>query len=418
MRNEMKLYRFPDNKIWKAAFMVSLFALLLLARDTLVTTCLVGFYPSQLIGAGLMAVMGAVFLAVNRKKLPQILRDKRMLAFAVTAVLILLPMAFKLDMQLMYFSVLLCIFFAIFLTYFVTMQEVAKCFVVMMTVLGAYSLLAVYLGRIPVDRDMMELPTFVNAGGRDFYNFGLSFVSISQVKYRNFGIFREPGVYQFFLILALLLHNYILTWDKSWKFWLINTILVVTALTTFSTNGVVEAGLLVLVVFFDKKLYKDKKILITAIVLAVAAVAGVTAILLRGGDLAFTLKQMFAKLYTLNRSSSARLDAIVADIGFFLRNPIFGERIAVVLEAVEHNTTSTMLMFAMFGICGGGLHLASWVALVWSKNRKLWVNLALLMIMLMSFNTQNIIADVFFWLFPIMALTEKGLPLLTKKAGK
>lgn len=414
----MELYRFPDNKPWKISFWVYLLVMLLLARDTLITTCLVGFYPSQLTVAGLVVALGMVFLIAKRRELPKILRDRRMLAFAIAAVLILLPMVCKLDPQLMYFSVLLCVFFGVFLTYFVTMKEVAKCYVVLMTALAAYSVFAVYIGRLPADRGAVELPTFINAGGRDFYNFGLSFVSIREVKYRNFGIFREPGVYQYFLILALLLHNYVLTWDKQWKFWAVNVILVVTALTTFSTNGVVEAGLLVLVVFFDKKLYKDKKILISAIVLAILAVAGVTLIILRGGDLAFTLKQMFAKLYTLNRSSSARLDAIVVDIGFFVRNPIFGERIAVVLEAVEHNTTSTMLMFAMFGILGGGLHLASWVALTWDKERKVWVNVSLLVIMLMSFNTQNIIADVFFWLFPVMALTEKGLPLLKMKAGK
>lgn len=410
----MKLYRFPDSKKWVCAFWAYLLVMLLLARDTLITHCIVSFYPSQLTVAALIVILGVVFLAVNRKNLKEVFRDRRLLAFAITAVLILAPMVFKLDPQLMYFSVLLCIFFAILLTYFVTMKEVARCYVVIMTLMAAYSVFAVYLGRIPADRGLIRLPTFVNAGGRDFYNFGLSFVSIREVKFRNFGIFREPGVYQFFLILALLLHNYVLSWDKAWKYWAINIILVVTALTTFSTNGVVEAGLLVLVVFFDKKLYKDKKILITAIVLAVLAAIGITVIMLRGGDLAFTLKQMVAKLYTLNRSSSARLDAIVADIGFFVRNPLFGEEIAVVLGSVEHNTTSTMLMFAMFGILGGGLHLASWVALTWDTERKLWVNLSLLVIMLMSFNTQNIIADVFFWLFPIMALTEKGLPLLNK----
>jgi len=410
----MKLYRFPDSKKWVCAFWAYLLVMLLLARDTLITHCIVSFYPSQLTVAALIVILGVVFLAVNRKNLKEVFRDRRLLAFAITAVLILAPMVFKLDPQLMYFSVLLCIFFAILLTYFVPMKEVARCYVVIMTLMAAYSVFAVYLGRIPADRGLIRLPTFVNAGGRDFYNFGLSFVSIREVKFRNFGIFREPGVYQFFLILALLLHNYVLSWDKAWKYWAINIILVVTALTTFSTNGVVEAGLLVLVVFFDKKLYKDKKILITAIVLAVLAAIGITVIMLRGGDLAFTLKQMVAKLYTLNRSSSARLDAIVADIGFFVRNPLFGEEIAVVLGSVEHNTTSTMLMFAMFGILGGGLHLASWVALTWDTERKLWVNLSLLVIMLMSFNTQNIIADVFFWLFPIMALTEKGLPLLNK----
>ena len=410
----MKLYRFPDNKKWVCAFWAYLLVMLLLARDTLITHCIVSFYPSQLTVAALIVILGVVFLAVNRKNLKEVFRDRRLLAFAITAVLILAPMVFKLDPQLMYFSVLLCIFFAILRTYFVPMKEVARGYVVIMTLMAAYSVFAVYLGRIPADRGLIRLPTFVNAGGRDFYNFGLSFVSIREVKFRNFGIFREPGVYQFFLILALLLHNYVLSWDKAWKYWAINIILVVTALTTFSTNGVVEAGLLVLVVFFDKKLYKDKKILITAIVLAVLAAIGITVIMLRGGDLAFTLKQMVAKLYTLNRSSSARLDAIVADIGFFVRNPLFGEEIAVVLGSVEHNTTSTMLMFAMFGILGGGLHLASWVALTWDTERKLWVNLSLLVIMLMSFNTQNIIADVFVWLFPIMALTEKGLPLLNK----
>ena len=410
----MKLYRFPENGIWKAAFWTMCLTMLLLARDTLFTSCLIGFYPAQLTVAGLVAALGIVLLAVNRKNIREILRDQRLLAFAVAAVMILAPMVFKADLQLMYLSVLLCIFFAVGLTYFVTMQEVARCYVVLMTILAAYSVFAVYIGRIPADRGMIDLPTFVNAGGREFYNFGLSFVSIREVRFRNFGIFREPGVYQFFLILALLLHNYILSWDKEWKFWLINGVLVVAAISTFSTNGVVAAGLLVLLVFFDKKLYKNKRILITAIALVTLAVAGAAVIMLRGGDMAFTLKQMVEKLYTLNRSSSARLHAVVADIGFFIRNPLFGEKIAVVLESVEHNTTSTMLMFAMFGILGGGLHLVSLVALTWDKDRKRWVNLSLTVIMLMSFNTQNMIADVFFWLFPIMALTETGLPLLNK----
>jgi len=37
----------------------------------------------------------------------------------------------------------------------------------------------------------------------------------------------------------------------------------------------------------------------------------------------------------------------------------------------------------------------------------MWVNLALVVILFMSFNTQNLIADVFLWLFPVMALVER-----------
>ena len=414
----MKLYRFPDNKIWKAVFCVYLFAMLLLARDTMYTTSILGFYPSQLMMAGLMMVLGVVFLVHNRKHWRDVFTDKRMLILAASAILILLPMVCKLDVQLMYFSVLLCIFFAVFLTYFVTLKEVAKCYVVMMSVMAVWSVAVTYLGRIPADRGMISIPTFFNATGNEYYNFGLSIVSITHVKYRNFGIFREPGVYQYFLMLALVLHNYTITWDKEWKYWLINILLVITVLSTFSTNGVAEAGLLVLVVFFDKQLYKNKKILAAAIVLLLLGVAGIAFILLRGGGLADTLTQMVMKLFTRNNSSSARLNAIAADVRFFVSNPFFGQKIATVLNVVLHNTTSTMLMFALFGICGGALHLVSWLALVWDRERKVWVNIALVLIVLMSFNTQNIIADVFFWLFPIMALTERAVPPLSSKARK
>ena len=36
--------------------------------------------------------------------------------------------------------------------------------------------------------------------------------------------------------------------------------------------------------------------------------------------------------------------------------------------------------------------------------------LALLLVLFASFNTQNLIADVFFWLFPVMAVVERVLP--------
>ena len=40
------------------------------------------------------------------------------------------------------------------------------------------------------------------------------------------------------------------------------------------------------------------------------------------------------------------------------------------------------------------------------------VSAVLLAALFLSFNTQNLVADVFFWLFPVMALTERVLPRL------
>jgi len=239
---------------------------------------------------------------------------------------------------------------------------------------------------------------------------------MNYVKMRNFGLFREPGVYQYFLTVALLLNNYVVCWKKERSLWICNVLLAVTMLTTMATGGVAGLGLLVIVVFFERKLYRDKRVIALAIVLILLMAVLIGLIVMQQGDLYWELYAMvYGKIFNEEKNSTERIDAIVSDFRFFMQNPLSGGKIADVLDAVENNTTSTMLMLAFFGICGGVLHVVSWLALLWSKDRKLWVNICLVPIAFLSFNTQNLIADVFFWLFPMMALTEKVLPKLIKK---
>ena len=124
---------------------------------------------------------------------------------------------------------------------------------------------------------------------------------------------------------------------------------------------------------------------------------------------------MFLRLTTPSDSSVDRTSALMTDLRMFLDHPLLGAKIAPVLHGTNHNTSSTLILFAIAGIAGGVLHLISWIALLWKKERNVLGNLVLLLIFLMSFNTQNLVADVFFWLFPVMALTERGLPLFRKK---
>ena len=414
----MKLYRFPDNRITRSLFGLFLLAVLMMARDTLLTTVVLGVDRAQFLTLGLMCVVGVAFLTVNRKGLKEILLDRRMLLIIAVTVVFLVPMLVKRDWQLMYFSMLLCVYYSVFLSYFVSLKEMARYFVVTIAFLGAYSILASYLLRIPVDNGVMAVPVFANSHGHLFHNFGLAFVPDTYVKNRNFGIFREPGVYQYFLLLALYLNNYALSWKKDWQLWLINGILAATMLTTFATGGIIEMGLFVVVLFLDKKLYKDKRMVIAVAALAAIVVAVGAYSLITQNVLYDTIYNMVSKLFTAHGSTEARLDAIQADLRIFLRSPVFGEKIADVMFSVDHNTTSTMLLYAIYGVVGGSVNVAAWAALVWEKERKLWVNLALLVILFMSFNTQNLITDVFFWLFPIMALVERGLPLLNKWSRK
>lgn len=201
--------------------------------------------------------------------------------------------------------------------------------------------------------------------------------------------------------------------------WIINAVLAVVMLTTLATGGMIELALFAMVVFIDKKLYKNKIAWIAvACVLAVLAIA-IAVIIIDKDTVYYTLRWMITtKLTGQTDSSQDRINAILTDIDFFLHNPILGSTISEVLHAVEHNTSSTLILYAIFGVVGGTLNVAAWGALVWDKERKLWANLALLVILFMSFNTQNLVADVFFWLLPYMALTERGLPLLKKWKGE
>lgn len=413
----MHYYRFPDTKATKLLFGLFLTAMLFLARDTLVTSSILGFTKAQLLMLGCVCGAGLVFLVHNRRELKKILLDGRMAVLAAATVVILLPMIVKRDWQLMYFSVLICLYFAVFLTYFLSYREVARYYVVIMTVLGVYSIIAMWVFRpLLVDTGILTVPMFCNQLDIPFYNFGLSFVSEWYVKTRNFGIFREPGVYQYFIILALFLNNYAVSWKRERTWWICNIALAATMLTTLATGGVAELALLALVVFIDRKLYKNKVLWVCILICAVLLGALVWKIVADQGSLYWELYSMVVGKFQPGEDSFVeRMDAIFADLNLFLKNPLFGEKLSTVLYAAENNTTSTLILCAGFGVLGGALNVLAWLVLIWEKERKIWVKLLLIPILFLSFNTQNLIADVFFWLFPMMALTERAVPLMKRK---
>lgn len=413
MRISMKKYRFPDTPAWRVGLWGFLTVLLLLARDTQYTHVLLGFYKAQILMLAVIAAGVAVFAIYNRRELKAVFLDRRMAAVILFALLILVPMAVKRDMQLMYLSILICLLFAVFLTYFVSMKEVARVYVVVLCVLAVYSVAATYVLRILPDRGIVDVPVVSISSGVELYNFFLSFVSISYVKTRNFGIFREPGVYQFFILIALYLTNYTVEWKKQRSLWLANLILAVTMVTTMATGGLIELVLFAGVLFFDKKMYRDKKIRILAIAAGtVVLVVLVISFAAKNAIYWFIYDILFEKFINRSDSVTERTEAIMVDLQIFLQHPVFGAKIAEVLHAVRNNTTSTLILYAIFGVLGGSLNVVCWIALVWEKERNVIWNLGLLLILFMAFNTQNLTADVFFWLFPVMALCERGLPLL------
>lgn len=401
----------------RALFLGLLVAVLLyLCRDTNLSNAILGVDVAAILTAALVAVLAVVFLLKNRSHWKQILLDRRLLLALLFVLAFLIPMVLKRDWQLMYFSVLLCLLTGVFLTYISSWREIAKYYVIIMTVLGIFSIAATYILRLLPDKGILSVPFFLNPIGHKFHNFGLAFVSDTFVKDRNFGIFREPGVYQYFIILALVLNNYSIRWEKPWQVWFVNVVLAFTMVTTFATGGVAELGLLVLVVFFDKKLYKEKWGRIAAVCVVVGAIVVVVVSVIQKNALYWALWDMIVwKLMMNSESASDRTMSLVVNMELFLKNPILGAKLSQVLYALPNNTSSTTVLMAGCGIGAAMVHVAAWIALVWEKGRKLWVNLALVLIVFVSFNTQTMIADLFFWLLPVMALTEKLIPWLESR---
>lgn len=418
----MKYYRFPETKLNTALFVLFLLAMQLLSRTTMITAVFLGFHRAQYLAIGLIAAAGIAFLCVNRKGLKGVFTDSRMLAVIGISVLMVIGMVVKGDFQPLYFSILLYILFAVFLTFFVTVQEAAVCYVLLHAFLGAYTLVGMFVLKPLVQAGILPGNEFLSPGGWFMYNFGLTYTTylnnMQVPALRAFGIFREPGLYQIFLFIAIQLNNYTVQWKKSWHMWAVDGVLFAALLMTFATGGVFALGLYVAFLFFDKKLYKNKWLCLLAVAAVAAAIALVVVALAQGGTWAYELVGMVEKVFRQTASYTDRVDAIVADAEIFIHNPLFGEKISHVMYAVANNTATSPIVFASFGIVGGCLHVLSWVALAWRKDRSVVMNLILLLILFIPFNTQNMIHDMFFWLFPVMALMERGLPVLTRLLEK
>lgn len=415
----MKRYQL-DKKRGNATVLVGILTLLLFfCRDTMISSAIVGFYKAQFLTLELMALTGLWFVIANYLQWREIWKDPRLLLLAAAAFVCLFSMLLKRDWQLMYFSVLACVLFGIFLTFLADWKQLSKWYVWTMALLGVYSVLAAYILRLGVDNGVYQVPTFTNGAGFLFHNFLFSVVPDTYVKSRNFGIFREPGVYQFFLLLALYLNNDVVVWEKNWQQWTLNAVLAVTMLSTFATGGVIEMGLLAVLLFFDKKWYRDRKLRIAAAALVTGALVLVAYCVVTKNGLYWAVYDMFiGKFRGDNETGSDRILSITVNLKTFLESPLIGKKLSDVLYSVQNNTSSTMILLAGFGILGGGLHILSWLALVWRKERHALVNLCYLGILAMSFNTQNLIADAFLWLFPMMALTDGLLFWLRAKKGE
>lgn len=125
--------------------------------------------------------------------------------------------------------------------------------------LGIYALAVFFPNIIRVFPSAYYRPT------QEVYNLGLAFVNLRGSLIRNMGIFWEPGVFQTYLVFALLGEIFILKDSNKIRIW----VFLITIITTWSTTGLINAVILLVIYVIYKNIHKRNKYIKIFMALAV-----------------------------------------------------------------------------------------------------------------------------------------------------
>lgn len=209
-----------------------------------------------------------------------------------------------------------------------------------------------------------ELPVITNDAGNKFYFAVLSNMPVNSGGFwRNYGPFREPGVFQMFIILSL---SYGLFRKRDTSLFRI-LVHFCSIVTTFSTTGYIAMIFIIAAIFFDGKFNKKlKRNLLWVFLFAVTYMLLFTDLLFKEG-----YGSVFGKLFAGNESSSfvARKASIFVNLKMFLLGPIFGKGVTFVENnfpeycfllygyTSQHNTNTICILFAEFGLFFGIIYV-------------------------------------------------------------
>ncbi len=239
----------------------------------------------------------------------------------------------------------------------------------LLSLFSLFSTVAYYIAYPIVAR----FPVVVNSAGTKFYFLLLSVVpqKTLYVGYRNYGIFREPGVYSVFLIAAVLFELSKKRLNKK-RF----IVQIITLITTFSTAGYIVMGIIIIGgIILTNRNIKLKIILIIAL-LAVVIYVYHSGILL--GQL--------RKLTTENDSLEARLGSFIVNIKMSIGNIwkfFFGNgfsyvenNYSVVAQSLGvnsvHNTNTLLKMLSVYGVVFTTLIVKNLISF-FNNDSKLWM---------------------------------------------
>lgn len=280
-------------------------------------------------------------------------------------------------------------------------EEIIDCYIILVTGLAVYSLLATYI-ILPAYMSgiVTFFPRYVQSN-RSFVNMYFAMANYAWGVPRNCGFCREPGVYQFFLLIALFFS--IEKKEQSRNNLIRICILIFTLLSTFSAVAYVEATVAVLICIKKYSPNPRKAIIILSFFTALILV--LYQIVINNTNIYSEFLRTFGKwnFESAHGSLMTRLSGITSNLSLFFEKPLLGNGLVtswlIIIERYGYVdvTGTTLIGFSAFGIVFGTvIHILLWRACKSSSflNTSLWFG-----ILLLSSLSQNLFITNLLWFF-------------------
>lgn len=269
-----------------------------------------------------------------------------------------------------------------------------------LVILIALISIIIYLLALLFPNVITLLPEIKNSLGVKGYFAILTIIRPSTNLFRNQGIFWEPGAFQTFINLALLIIFFNDTSNIRKKYYSI-IILYIALITTFSTTGYITGILLLFTFMLEQVLSKrsnnkNKYKLLRYIIFI--SVIGVVIFIKLPLDNKF---QVFSKLEGITdpsrdmlSSTSVRLNAIKYTFLAFVGSPIVGNGYTKISELAHQIgfkmfTNTPINWMAIYGVFLGMLFNSGLALYAINFTKKLTVKLGLLVVVLLSITTEE-----------------------------
>lgn len=292
-------------------------------------------------------------------------RAERLAFLLVLNLCIVTTAACFVDFRTGYLFKCILVTFSFFVTQLFDLKTFAQIFNKVIVFLAAVSLFC--FAAEAVNHNVFSFaPRIYNSVGYGFRNLFLYVQSDEGFALRNYGIYREPGVYQMFLIVALIFELYCFERPHLKRM----VVYITTLLTTLSSTGLIALGIWGLLAYVKRNTI-SKKVKVGMVFLG--GLIFILVISLFPSICIELAQKVFGKFSLENESFLARWGSIVLNLKMWLEHPVFGvgmtnagplyeqESVQVFGTLIRDNTNTLLVQFAVHGTIFGLLWLSGFI---------------------------------------------------------